>query len=309
MAKDHYVAQTYLKSFSVEHRESFVNAIKKSDLKQLNAIPTKSICYKIDWSTNSYFPNNPRVIEDYLKIFEPRWMTCIKSLSDEKFNMEIKYLMSGYIAYLKTYTPTAARLAEKSLSEVVRQTYEILEKKELLNPDSKYASVIKKIQKGGGVRINVKTDYAKALGAQSLYALLQGYLRFPWKVLMNDTKIPFISSDNPVCWQYWNDHSYPDLYFPITPKMALLIHPLPIGAATIPDAPMSIKPEGVELFNTLTVKCAENIVIFNKDFGVGALVKEFQNWKTEMLVTKIPQEKGALIWTQERPTNGMKEKN
>jgi len=309
MAKDHYVAQTYLKSFSVEHKEGFVNAIRKNDLKQLNAIPVKSICYKIDWGTNSYFPNNPRVIEDYLKPFESKWTTCIKALSDEKFDIEIKYLMSGYMAYLKTYTPTATRLGEKGLSEVVRQTYEVLERKELLNPDSKYASIIKKIQKGGGVRVDVKTDYAKALGVQSLYSILQWHLRFPWRILMNDTSIPFITSDNPVCWQYWNEHYYPDLYFPITPKIALLIHPTREVNTTVVDASMAINLEGVKLFNTLVVKCAEDLVIFSKDFGVEALVREFKDWRVEKLVTKLPHEKGTLIWTQDRPVNNIEQKS
>ena len=80
MAKDHYVAQTYLRAFGLEDNSDLVNVVRKSNLSRQNAIPIKSICYGVDWSTTEYIPDNPRAVEDYLKLFEPKWAECVKSI-------------------------------------------------------------------------------------------------------------------------------------------------------------------------------------------------------------------------------------
>lgn len=298
--KDHYVAQTYLRSFSVSGRDGFVNAVRKNDLKLLNRIPVDSICYKPNWSTNSYFSKQPRAIEDFLKPFESNWPNCIKALADEDFNAETKYFMSGYIAYLKTYTPTAARLGKEFPAEIVRQRYDILAKAEMGKPDSQYAAIIKKIQNGGGIIVNVKDDFVKAMGASNLEDLIRGYLFFPWLILMNDTSIPFITSDNPVC-SHWSRFSVPDFYFPVTPKIAVLIRPTRDLNVEIPDSLVSINSKGVEMFNGLVAQCAETMVIFNRDFGVKELVKKFQDWRMETLVASQKQGSRTMVFCQERP--------
>lgn len=300
MAKDHYVAQTYLKSFSVSGKIGFVNVIRKSNLQRLDAIPVKSICYAIDWSTNEYFSENPRIVEDYLKIFEPKWADCIKKVSAEEFDKETKYLMSGYIAYLRACTPTAARLGQGRLSEIVQQPYDIIEQKELSNPKIQYRDVIEKIRECGRTRIDVNKNYPKALGIRSLLGIQARLLEFPWIVLKNETAIPFITSDNPVSLQYWNNNPYCDFYCPITPQIAVAIHPTRSTNTEI-DSLASMRPEGVEMFNQLVIKCAEENVIFNEALGVEALVKEFQDWRMELLTTKFPIERGSLIVSQERP--------
>lgn len=305
--KDHYVAQTYLRNFSIKGSKAHVNAIRKSDLKGLNNVPLRSICYKVNWSTNPYFPEKARVIEDYLKIFEPKWSNCIRMLADEEFDSETKYFMSGYIAYLRACTPTAIRLGQGWSSEIVRQTYEIIEQKELSNPNTKYKDTINEIRSHGGVKVNVDPNYPKAMGIRALSGAQEKLQRFPWLIMTNETEIPYITSDNPVCLRYPQNSAFCDFYVPVTPKIAIMIHPIRELVSEIIDSLVSIKPEGVNEFNRLVVKCAEDMVIFNEDFGVEELVKEFRDWRMEELITKFPVEKGTFSIFQQRPSCRTKE--
>lgn len=304
---DHYIAQTYLRSFSVKGDVRHVNAIRKNDPTVLNYIPIASICYKVNWSTNPYFLEKPRVVEDYLRIFEPKWANCIKMLADEKFDSEIKYSMSGYIAYLRACTPTAIRLGQGQSSEKVRQTYEIIEQKELNNPNSKHKDAINAIRSDGGIRVDVDPNYPKAMGIQALCGIREKLKSFPWLIMTNETEIPYITSDNPVCLRYPQNSPFCDFYVPITPKIAIMIHPIRNHESQIIDSVTSVKPEGVKEFNRLVVKCAEDMVIFNEDFGIEELVKELRDWRVELLLTKFPLAKGTVSVFQERPSCRLKE--
>jgi hypothetical protein len=307
MPNDHYIAQTYLRNFSIKDSEAHVNAVKKSDLKRLNNIPICSICCKVNWSTNPYFSEKPRVVEDYLKIFEPKWSNCIKMLADEKFDSETKYFMSGYIAYLRACTPTAIRLGQVMSSENVRDTYEIIEQKELSNPNSKHKDTINEIRSHGGIKVDVNPDYPKAMGIRTLLNIQERLQGFPWLIMTNETGIPYITSDNPVCLRYPQNSAFCDFYVPVTPKIAIMIHPIRNHEPEVIDSLTSVKPEGVNEFNRLVVKCAEDVVIFNEDFGVEELIKEFRDWRIEALTTKFPLEKGILSIFQQRPSCRTKE--
>ena len=164
MAKDHYVARTYLRQFSLDGKEGFVNVIRKKNLERLEAIPVDSICYEKNGSDNHYFPDNPRVVEDYLKLYEPRWAKCVQKVSQGIYTDETKSLMAGYLAYLRTCTPTAMRLGSEGYADFVKYIYDKLEEKEYSNPDSKYRNVIKTIRKYGGTKIEVDKKYPTAIG-------------------------------------------------------------------------------------------------------------------------------------------------
>lgn len=299
--KDHYIAQTYLRSFSIKGTTRCVNAIRKTDLTILNNIPIGSVCYKVNWSTNPYFLENPRVVEDYLRIFEPKWANCTKMLADGKFDSEIKYFMSGYIAYLRTCTPTAIRLGQGTYSEKVRQTYETIEKKELINPNSKHANAINAIRTNGGIKVNVNSDYPKAKGIQVLRGIQERLQSFPWLIMRNETEIPYITSDNPVCLRYSRNSTFCDFYIPITPNLAVMIHPIRNHELRSIDSLIAVNPEGVNDFNRLVVKCADDMVIFNRNFGVEELVKEFRDWRVETLLTKFAIGRSSVSIFQQRP--------
>ena len=300
MAKDHYVAQTYLRGFGLAEKEDLVNVVRKSNLSRQDAIPVKSICYEVDWSSNEYFPENPRAVEDFLKLFEPNWADCVRSVSADTYNVTTKYLMSGYLAYLRACTPTSVRLGAGGLSHIVNNLYDKLEEKKLLNPDTKYREIIETIRKHGGTKVLIKEAFPKALGINALIGAQKVFSTSPWIVFKNETPVQFLTSDNPVCLQYWNA-SRCDLYCPLTPRLAIVIHPLRDIEPCEGDSFGSLKPEGVEMLNRLIVQSAEDKVIFNEHPCVEDLVKEYQDWRVELQTFNIPVERGKLMIHQQRP--------
>ncbi len=300
MAKDHYVAQTYLRGFGLTDNPELVNVVRKSNLSRQDAIPVKSICYEVDWSSNEYFPENPRAVEDFLKLFEPKWGDCVRSVSADVYNATTKYLMAGYLAYLRACTPTAVRLGTGGLSHIVQRLYDRLEEKELSNPDTKYREVIEIIRKHGGTEVLIKEAYPKAMGINALIGVQKVLATSPWIVFKNETLVQFLTSDNPVCLQYWNA-SRCDLYCPLTPQLAIVIHPLRDAEPRENDSIGSLKPEGVEMLNRLMVQSAEDKVIFNEHPKVEDLVREYQDWRVELQAFNIPVEKGNLMIHQQRP--------
>ncbi len=300
MAKDHYVAQTYLKGFGLTSNRDFINIVRKSNLSRHNAIPIKSICYEVDWSSNEYFADNPRAVEDFLKLVEPKWADCVRSISANTYDATTKHLIAGYLAYLRACTPTAVRLGVGGLSHIVQHLYDKLEEKELLDPNSKHREAIETIRKHGGTKALIKQAFPKALGINSLIGVQDLLATSPWIVFKNENPVQFLTSDNPVCLKYWNANQC-DLYCPITPRLAIIIHPLHDTESRQSDSVGAIKPQGVEILNRLMVQSAEDKVIFNEHAGVEDLVKEYQDWRVELRKIDIPLENGHVLIHQQRP--------
>ena len=304
MAKDHYVAQTYLKHFKVKGIRKCVNAIRKSNLEIFKGVNIQEICQKANWSNSPYHQPNPRMVEDYLKVFEPRWNECITTLRKNTFNIKTKSYMAGYLAFLRACTPKAVRLSERNLQEVLKMTYKVIAQQEL-NKNSEHAKAIRKIESLGGVNFNVDEGYSKGMTFQQVLTLAEKYIEFQWSVLFNQTALPFLTSDNPVCIDRKNA-KYSEFYIPITPTISLIIHPHWAGKAKagqmqITDEFCDIKEGGVHLLNELLVKNAEDMIIFNhNDYGkVMDLVKKYQNWHVENRATRIPTHDGHFLITQE----------
>lgn len=302
MPKDHYVAQTYLKHFSVDGKDGYVNVIRKSNLQRLHAIPTTSICAKTNWNNNEYFPKNPRIVEDFLKLFEPSWAKNVQKITNNTYDIKTKHLMSGYIAYLRTCTPTALRLGISGTADIVMDLYKKIEEEELSNPNSKYKDIIKLIRKHGGSEVNVNPDYQNAMGIQNLIKIHQILTRSPWIVFRNETSIPLLTSDNPVCLQY-HKTGFADFYLPLSPKLAIVIHPTKEINPNDTDFIASFKPEGVDKMNQLMIQSAEDKIIFNDMQNIEKLVKKYQNWRVELKTTKLPVENGIITIHQQRVKN------
>ncbi len=299
MAKDHYVAQTYLRGFGLTDKPDLVNVVQKSNLSRQDAIPVKSICYEVDWSSNEYFPENPRAVEDFLKLFEPKWGECVKSIAGGTYTSTTKYLMADYLAYLRACTPTAARLGSGGLSHIVQHLYNRIEEKELSRTDTKYRDVIETIRKHGGIEVSINEAFPKAMGISTLIEIQKVLATSPWFVLKNETPVQLLTSDNPVCLQYWNPNQC-DFYCPLTPHLAILIHPLRETELRGGDGVGSVKPEGLEMFNQLMVQSAEDKVIFNEHARVEDLVRDYQDWRVELRKIKIPSGNGHVIIHQQK---------
>jgi hypothetical protein len=103
MAQDHFVAQTYLRQWA-DPSSGMLYGYGKHTGKEFPCAP-KDVCREWDWDVNPYFKNNPRLLGDYRKIFEPQWRPTVAAARTNQLSAEDKFMLSGYWALLTTCTP------------------------------------------------------------------------------------------------------------------------------------------------------------------------------------------------------------
>ena len=72
---------------------------------------------------NPYFKDNPRLLGEYRKIFEPQWNPTVAAVRSGQVSAEDKFVLAGYWALLTTCTPTwhrnAVKIAERQLADFI----------------------------------------------------------------------------------------------------------------------------------------------------------------------------------------------
>lgn len=303
MAKDHYIARTYLRNFSANNNE-MVLAYRKKTMEKLGEVPVKSICYKKDWSTNEYFSENPRIIEDFLKIAEPNWNKCVNDLTKGFCCPELKFTASLYLAFLRICTPTAVRLNASLLKGVVDLTHKFLEEKSLENPESQHHDMFQKIKDLGGVTIKVNDKYSSAIAISGIGNAVESFSSCDWRILVNETGIPFLTSDNPVI-PYRFIKNAAVWYCPITPYFAISFSPIhKVHQNQKGYDVISIKKADVKKYNKLIVKGAEDIVIYNPAISnIYEIMDRYKYWRVEKVKDVLSIENERILFQHEKFVN------
>ncbi len=318
MAKDHYVAQTYLKHFIDPNLKTLLHVPRKGDLKYFTP-RTEDICREEGWNTNPYFENQ-RAVEDYLRVVEPKWNRGAGDINELLKYEEVKYFMAGYIAVMAGCSPTSVRTSSESMSDVVAASATIMARQIQAHPE-RFPGVTPLPQETvdrvleAGIVANVDPKHSHARMIQLLVDLQWHFYKSPWLVLNNRTDSPFLTSDFPVGFYYPKPHSQlPYRYVPISPRSAILIklslddddrhHPreditqYPSTTVDIAD----VKHDFVRLLNVLTVRGAESLVISNRGADwIANLVKKNKDWRMDSGVQRIPHGTGFLTMTQMKP--------
>jgi hypothetical protein len=311
---DHYVSQTYLKHFTGANGD-LVPYYKSGHVIVGKAKSPKSLCFETEGDTNKYFPNT-RLLDEFLQAFENPWNKNIAKLEDGYLDANMKFELSGYIAFLRSCNPTAKRLGQQQISGVVKPTtYDIfmstLEKNKELSVEIK--TLLKKEFQDNKIGIEVDREFAHAQGMMTLMGILHRFYCSHWLVLINDSSTPFITSDNPAVLYYKdNNPQIGQTYIPLKPNMAILITPdLSIERPSDEDVKRYdnsqdrfciIKPSYVEEFNKQIIKSAEKIVIHQcKEDWLKELVQKYRNWRMEAIISHLPTEKGVFTILRQRP--------
>src|SRR4051812_16924823 len=79
MSRDHFVAQTYLRHFGDPNAGGTLHAYRKTDGREFPCWP-KDVCTEWDGDLNDAFPENPGVLGDFRKIFEPYWNPAVQTI-------------------------------------------------------------------------------------------------------------------------------------------------------------------------------------------------------------------------------------
>jgi hypothetical protein len=311
---DHYISQTYLWQFA-SHDGYLLPYYENTQVVVGKPKRTKSICFETEGDANKYF-GDPRILDKFRPALENTWENNIVKLEKGILNSKTKYELAGYVAFLRLCTPTAKRTGQQMIAGAVepvhyKEMLSVLEKADYLSHKNK--AILRDAIQNREIKIEIDREFAHAQGIRALEGATNRYYCSHWLVLINETDIPFITSDNPAI-QYYEDvkQTIAQTYVPLKPSMALLItFDLDMcnpsfedvqGYRRSKDRFGVIKESYVKKFNEAIVKSAERIVLHQKkEDWIEQLVAKFRRWRVEAIVSHIPTDRGTIVISRNQP--------
>ncbi len=307
MPLDHFVSQVHLKNFnSLELGGEMLYAIRKKDLKSFNT-NSKSVCRIESGSTNSYLQDE-RVIEEFLKGIEPKYNEALKKLKDGNIDRECIYTIAGFVAYILTCSPAGMRIQSVPLKNVVEETSRILESKGLIPapPPELGGENLTNLLNSGKVKVEIDPKYPQAIGIISILDFIIMFGNFSWDILINSIDdSPFFTSDFPVAIEKTEDLHIINRVIPLSPDLAIRIHPNPSFDKAHSDFSFSNFHYGIKKLsrseviniNKLIVRCAEEYVFFRNNYEwIPKFVKKNAAFRIETKSQKIHNQSGTFLW-------------
>jgi hypothetical protein len=312
MARDHYVARTYLRHFT--GKNGMLHVYRKTDGKYWPS-GTKGVCHEWDGDLIRDFVKNEKMLGNYRAIFEPRWNDAVADLKNGICDAAVKMAISGYWANLLVCTPTWTRIGIKmhDYAAMHRLRAEDILRTEAGRPDSKIQKMLAAFD-SGCYRIETKPDAIRAMAATALMKFAWALYNADWTVLRNDTGTGFLTSDNPVAFHDsgpWRG-GQPGLprYLTLSPRICLYGFMDPAGPRDEPDFTRpprgkvqwgSVPPHGIERVNRAIAECAEKIVISScKSDAVQALAAGCARYRVDMEFIEMRRADGFLLGSHTR---------
>jgi hypothetical protein len=305
MAKDHFVAQTYLRQW-VDPATEKMRGYGKRTGKEFPCA-TENVCREWNWDVNPRFENNPRLMDDYRKIFEPQWRPAVSAVRSGQMSIDDRFALAGYWALLTTCTPSwhrnAVLVANKQLADFIP-----LVARHLVKEKPEYQEFVEDALAKGKIQPNPDPQDIKAMLTQQLTRTTFLLYQQDWVIIRNDTKAPFITSDNPSSVFPRRPFSQGLVRFlPLAPDRALLtvIDPKIQRVADIDDldkvspgrirqAPVTRK-QAAKL-NRITVMNADELVLaVNESRAVRRLVRNHRDFIVAVKSERMPLPNGGHI--------------
>lgn len=310
MAKDHYVAVTYLKHFVEAAAGDMLNAYSKQSGKQFKCFP-KDVCREDDGDKNLMFSGNPELLGNFRAIFEPHWNQAVAAFLSRQNTYQDKLVVSAYMANLMVVTPTWQRIGALTYAKNMLGTLEFkrqLHNEGVMTLDEMMLNGIDMLSRGD-LKIEVNADYVKGIATKQLmnYALL--IYNVDWCLLVNNTPEKFVTSDSPVAVQSLGSFSGSiRRYLPLTPELCLVVelhghkHKLVEEdkfAEELVKPPqgeikrLSISAGEVRAINVMQVKSAENFVFSSvASDGIAKVTKKYSKHKLDVDYREFPSPDG-----------------
>lgn len=306
--RDHFVAKTYLKHFVSS--DGMLRAYRKSDDARFPCQPG-DVCHEWNGDVIQDFLSDPTTLAKYRKIFEPAWNPAIRELIAGRISAVNKLAIAGYWSNLLAFTPTSRRLDVTSHD---RHVIDYLRAKDILSteagkPDAELKRILATFDKYS-LRIETRPDAMRAMRVGHLWGFTWALYNSDWIVMMNETGMKYLTSDNPVSFDDpgpWRGQS-PRLprYFPLTPTVCLYCD-MSAAASRTADPDFSQAPKGavrqatiplrgVRRINRAIVQCAEDLV-FSSDHqpSTDALVKKYARYRVETDFIQVQQPGSFLL--------------
>lgn len=313
MSRDHFVPVTYLKNFHDPALKSRVHVYRKRTLSHVPQLPEK-ICVERGGDKNPYFPDNTEIVREYLSIIEPRLSSSIHDLISGKEVLDSRFIISGFIAYIVSWSPTARRLFTKTTEgqlEASRPLYAKNASKEIDDPED--AKKLAEALLDPNIKLEVDSNFPRALALRNIASTQAAFFGGDWSLIQNVSKRPFLTSDYPVGKFFpLKDISLGFSYISLTPMYGVVIRPtleeqkndkneIEFRPGTITTRRAG--PNEVSKLNDVIVKSAEDTIISNIESDwIMHLVKKYHDWRVEVINDTLPSGDGGIIHiTRHRP--------
>jgi hypothetical protein len=263
------------------------------------------VCRIEEGSTNPYL-SEPRVLEQFLNKFEPRYSRACEALAANEFDANDVLIISGFIAFVIGCSPTAMRLGSASLQRLVETEAEILDRAGIFGPappelGSRTAT---ELLREGTLRIESDEKFPQSMGISGIVDLTRSFASFHWEILLNhyQERSPFLTSDYPAALERPEKQVPTNRIVPLRPDLAIRIIPQ-IRPAGRPDLPTDfrykmrkVSPSEVTLINRAIVRCAEQLVFSSvNEPWVSRMVQKNCNFRLQVEHTRIPKDSGFLL--------------
>jgi len=217
------------------------------------------------------------------------------------------YVLAGFIAYVLSCSPGGIRTHSKPLQGAVEETMRILDAQGKIGapPPELRVSSLTELLLSGRLRIELDLKYPQAIGIASILQQTNTLGNFGWEILVNNTDSPFFTSDLPIAIESTNDLRIINKIVPLTPKLAVRLHPnLSIDKNTVDfsfkgfcrEVRLVSRAEVLSI-NTLLVRCAESVVFFSQNHDwVERFVRKNSRFRIETIAQRLPYQKGTFLF-------------
>lgn len=314
MAKDHYIAQTYLKHFGDLLFGGMLHVYRKSGKPPFKCLP-RALCHEWDGDLNpTFIPHRPELLGDFRTMCEPYWNPSIGSLLLGKISDQDKFVVSAYFAHLMTCTKAWRRVYSAIYNQQFAGDLSFAKKmkeKHGGQPDLPVEAI--EMMERGEITVYIEPAYIKAAVTRHLLEQACNAYNQDWTLLSNDTNQPFITSDNPVALLHSGIVGEPTTRFlPITPSLCLsLTYDLSRIKSVDPQNPSfdflkpplgkikyeKVNAAGAKYVNRLIAMCAEEMIFSSAaSSGLDALVKKYAKYRVEAEYVELPADEEDSIY-------------
>lgn len=318
MPEDHYISQTYLKHFGDSTREGMLNAYRKSDGKEFQCWP-KDVCGEWDGDLNpAWFKLRPGLLGDFRDMFEPQWNPAIEALGSGEVDAGAKFAIAGLFANLMVSTPAWRRIGVRMYNYLTTRSLSFakrMHEKHGYAPEFPTEAV--EMLESGEIILETDPNHIKAVVTIQLMEYAWTAYNANWVVLRNETRWPFVTSDNPVALIDSGALSAGlTRFLPITPVLCLSVRFI---KRELPPFDAKLAPQGeveyaradtaqVKKINRLIVQCADDLVFSSvRSSGIANLVTKWAKFGVDVELLEIPVPgkedalyHGAVICVRER---------
>ena len=303
VANDHYVSQTHLRGWQDD--DELLNAVRKSDLGTFRP-KTDRVCGSIDGNTNDYL-NDPRAVEDIIRPIECGYARAVETVQLSPDDAESILVLAGWIAYVRTCSPAAMRIAASGLDPIVEEAAKHVDATGVIPPaPSKLGDMsASELLSRGDVKLLVDPKFAQAMGVDDFDERVRAYSNCRWQFLHSDhCDSPFFTSDYPIVSEPAGARHLFNTVVPLSPTLSVRMIPWMDPrevrqAATLSNfkyAVRGLSRKEVRGINAMIVRAAENIVIYrDAREWVLPFVRKHAAFRTVSRTDRLPTPDGTYI--------------